>query len=108
MSRETIGLIAAVIVMLTPIIYYLTTVISSYVTEKIKAAEGIDKNTERINFLRKMVEEMDDDKVEANHCNDVHKRVDSDLKELKVITNTTQATVIRLETKLEGYFNGGH
>ena len=108
MSRETIGLIAAVMVMLTPIIYYLTKMVSSYVTEKTNASKGIEQNVERIISLRKMVEEMDDDKVETSHCDDVHKRIDDDLKELKIITNTTQATVIRLEAKLEGYFNGGH
>jgi hypothetical protein len=103
---ETIGIITAAIVMLTPILYYLINTIASYITSKIKASEGISQNTERIGFLRKMVEDMEEDKVGIEHCSDVHQRVDNDLKELKAITNITQITVARLETKLEGYFNG--
>lgn len=90
-TTEMLGIAVALIVIITPLINW---AISKATTET------------KIENLRKLVDNMEEDKVEVDVCNVTTGRIQADVCELKDDVKATRETVTEIRTKLEVYFNG--
>ncbi len=90
-TTETLGIAVALIIIATPLINW---ALSKATTDT------------RIENLRKLVDDMEEDKVEVDVCELTSKRIQEDVCELKEDVKATRDTVAKIETKLEIYFTG--
>ena len=90
-TTEMLGIAVALIIIVTPLINW-----------------AINKATTvvKLDELRKMVDNIEEDKVETDICKITTGRIQADVCELKNDVKVTRETVTEIKTKLEVYFNG--
>ena len=90
-TTESLGIAVALIIIITPLVNW---AISKATTDT------------RIENLRKLVDNMEEDKMEVDVCKVTSGRIQADVCDLKKDVRATRETVIKIATKLEIYSEG--
>lgn len=96
-AKETIEIVVGIVLIATPVFTFFGT----YIVQKTLTENRLKDHKEKMIELHKLVDAMEDDKVDVEYCDEFRSRIESDIAELKVTTQRTGDSVIRIETKMD-------